>query len=303
MRKVLDVYSDLSEKLNYNLPDFPLYVRKGALRQFERYAAECHWHVDLEFLLVLEGSLDYFVNGRTVHIDAGHAIFVNSRRLHYGFSKRLADCTFIVVVVHPSLLGDSAPAGKRFFHDKFGTETDDLLLLDLQEAWHHDAIALMQRLYVDIHAAEPSFLRLLATAAALCAEVGEHVQPAARHQVEDQSWMIVRRMTGHIHQHYGDRLRLDEIAAAGAVSRSRCCKLFGQCVGQTPNDYLTRYRIQKACEMLRDTRRSIGEIADACGFQTASYFAFSFRREIDTTPQEYRRRHAAQSPAPGTAAV
>ena len=44
MGQPLEVFSDLSEKLHYNLPDFPLYVRKGALAQFHRYAAACHWH-------------------------------------------------------------------------------------------------------------------------------------------------------------------------------------------------------------------------------------------------------------------
>lgn len=293
MRNQLDIYSDLSEKLNYNLPDFPLYVREGSLRQFDRYAAQSHWHVDLEFLLVLEGSLDYFVNGRIVPVDTGHAIFVNSRRLHYGFSKRQADCRFLVVVVHPSLLGEGTPAGKAFFQDKFGTETDDLLLLDGRQPWHRDAIALMQRLFVDMHTPSPNPLRLLGDVATLCAQVGDQIRPAPHHRVDDQSWMIVRQMTGHIHRHYGETIRLDEIAAAGAVSRSRCCKLFGQYVGQTPNDYLTRYRIQKGCEMLRETQRSVGEIANTCGFQTASYFAYAFRREIGTTPQAYRRRHAA----------
>jgi hypothetical protein len=55
MRAVPEVFSDLSEQLNYHLPDFPLYVRQGALLQFDRYAAACHWHSDLEFILVLDG--------------------------------------------------------------------------------------------------------------------------------------------------------------------------------------------------------------------------------------------------------
>ena len=290
MRTVLDVYSDLSEKLNYNLAGFPLYVRKGSLRQFDRYAAECHWHVDLEFLLVLEGSLDYFVNGRIVHVEAGEGIFVNSKRLHYGFSKRQADCAYIVVVVHPSLLGEGTPVGKAFVQDKFGLETDDLLLLNGQEPWHRDAHALLHQLYVDMHIVDPSPLRLLGGAATLCSQIADHLQPARQPHIDHQSWMIVRQMTGHIHQHYAETVRLDDIAGAGAVSRSRCCKLFGQYVGQTPNEYVTRYRIQKGCELLRDTQRAIGDIASACGFQTASYFAYSFRREMETTPQEYRRR-------------
>ena len=71
MDSELEVFSDLSEKLHYNVPDFPLYARKGTLRQFNRYAAACHWHPDLEFISVLDGQMEYFVNGQIVHVDKG----------------------------------------------------------------------------------------------------------------------------------------------------------------------------------------------------------------------------------------
>ena len=102
---MLEIFSDMSERLNYNFPGFPLYARRGELRNFVRYAAAGHWHPDLEFILVLDGAMDYFVNGRILHMDAGEGIFVNSKRLHYGYSKDSSDCSFLVVVVHPSLLG------------------------------------------------------------------------------------------------------------------------------------------------------------------------------------------------------
>lgn len=290
MTKILDVYSDLSEKLNYNLPDFPLYVRRGALRQFDRFAAECHWHLDLEFLLVLEGSLDYFVNGRIVQVDAGRAIFVNSKRLHYGFSETKRDSTYIVVVIHPALLGEGTHRGRAYWQEKFGASTADYMVLASESPWQCDAIALMSRLYDEMHSTAPNPLRLLSQAATLCAAVGDHIQQGAGDRVDGPAWMTVRAMTGYIHRHYDDRITLADIAAAGAVSRSKCCKLFGRYVGQTPNQYLTRYRIQKGCEMLRETQRSIGEIAGTCGFRTGSYFAYSFRREMGVIPLDYRRQ-------------
>ncbi|MEI2406049.1 hypothetical protein [Niallia taxi] len=51
----LELFSDLSEKPNYKLPNSPLYVRKEKLCEFEKYTAANHWHPDLEFILVLEG--------------------------------------------------------------------------------------------------------------------------------------------------------------------------------------------------------------------------------------------------------
>jgi AraC-like DNA-binding protein len=46
----------------------------------------------------------------------------------------------------------------------------------------------------------------------------------------------------------------------------------------------------KSSEMLRETNRSICEIAIACGFQTPSYFSYAFRKEMGVVPQDYRKR-------------
>jgi mannose-6-phosphate isomerase-like protein (cupin superfamily) len=111
----LEVFSDMSERLNYNLPGFPLYVQKGELRNFDRYAAACHWHPDIEFTFIVEGSMEYFVNNKILHLSAGEGIFINSKRLHFGYSKDNSDCTFLCVVVHPRIAWRGDAHGKRVY--------------------------------------------------------------------------------------------------------------------------------------------------------------------------------------------
>jgi len=290
MVAALEVFSDLSERLNYNLPDFPLYVRKGRLCHFDRYAAACHWHADLEFILALEGSLDYFVNGKIVHIAKGAGIFVNSKRLHYGFSADKTDCSFLVVVVHPALLGEGTGAGKRYLAEKFGSNSADFMLLQNQIAWQREALQTLAALYDAMHADAPNPLRLLALASSLCASMGDHVQQVSNRSRDDRGWLITWKMAEYIHRHYDRKITLDDMCTAGIVCRSRCCELFGKYIGKPPHSYLTQYRLQKSCEMLRETNRSISEIALACGFQSSSYFTYVFHKEIGVIPQEYRKQ-------------
>lgn len=290
MSSKLEVFSDLSERLNYNLPDFPLYVRKGLLCQFDRYAAACHWHADLEFILVLDGAMEYFVNGQTIYIEKGNGIFVNSRRLHYGFSKDETDCSFIVAAVHPVLLGEGTYTGKAYLEEKFGSNTDDFILLERGIPWQQEALFLMNEMYDEMHKSTRNPIRLLSQASALCASMGDQVKQVSNHLANDQSWMAVWKMTEFVHQKYDLKITIDDIALAGNVCRSRCCELFGKYLSQTPNTYLNRYRIQKSCDMLRETKRSMVEIAMACGFQSASYFSYTFRREMGCVPQDYRKK-------------
>ncbi|WP_438349153.1 AraC family transcriptional regulator [Paenibacillus sp. FA6] len=290
MNKPLEVFSDLSERLNYNLPDFPLYVRKGSLHQFDRFAAAYHWHPDLEFILVIDGSMEYFVNGQTIHLDTGNGIFVNSKRLHYGFSADKTDCSYIVVVIHPTLLGEGTLAGKVYLEEKFGSNTDDYILLTSQIPWQLEALLSLTQLYDEMHSNADNLLRLLSQATSLCARVGDHIQQVSRNNDDEYAWMTIRKMTGHIHQSYDLKITINEIATAGSVCRSRCCELFKKYVGQTPNNYLIKYRIQKSCEMLLETNRPVSEIAIACGFQTASYFSYVFRNLIGLVPQDFRKQ-------------
>ncbi|MEY8355537.1 AraC family transcriptional regulator [Lachnospiraceae bacterium 54-53] len=292
----LEIFSDLSERLNYNIPNFPLYVHKGTLYQFDRYAAACHYHPDLEFILVQDGEMDYFVNGQIVHIGTGNGIFINSKRMHYGFSNDRTDCSYIVAAVHPVLLGAGTLAGKAYLEETFGLDTDNFLLLTPQISWQRDALLLLTQIYDEMHSDTNNLLHLLSLAVTLCDCVGDHIQQISGHSSDEQSWMVLRKMTGYIHQHYDLKITIDEIAAAGTVCRSRCCELFNKYIGQTPNNYLIQYRILKSREMLRETSIPICEIAIACGFQTASYFSYVFRKETGLVPQDFRKQAAFPVP-------
>lgn len=87
---------DRSEKVIYDKPDYPVYIRKGVLSSYPDYRAESHWHDDVEFILILEGSMQYNVNGEIVTLKTGEGIFVNTRQLHFGYSKDKSDVSLSV---------------------------------------------------------------------------------------------------------------------------------------------------------------------------------------------------------------
>lgn len=108
------VSSDLPERIDYNIPDLPIYARRDALSSFPDYRCPCHWHRDLEFIHVISGQMQYFVNGAIVTLEAGNGLVVNSSRLHYGFSPQQRQCRFTCGVVGPELL-ERLGADERVF--------------------------------------------------------------------------------------------------------------------------------------------------------------------------------------------
>ena len=290
MHFALDVFSDLSERVNYNISGFPLYARKATLRLFDKYTVANHWHPDLEFIYVTSGSMEYFINGEILHIGAGEGIFVNSKRLHYNYSKTQTDCSFIVVLIHPALLSNNTEAGSEYFREKFGTATENFIHLSPQIQWQSDILSGLDDIFARMHAGNADLFELLSQAAALCSGIGKHITAYETLAKDTNEWSALWNMTAFIHYNYDKKITLDGIAASAPVCRSKCCEIFRKHAGQTPFLYLRRYRIQKSGELLCDSERSITDIAFSCGFQNAGYFAQVFRKETGLTPKEYRAK-------------
>ena len=274
------VNPDGSEQVQYTMEDMPVRATGSSLSAVNGYAAACHWHVDFEMLTVPEGEIDYFVNGRHAHLKQGEGIFVNARRLHYGYSAEEKDCRYRFVVFHPEILNVATSA--RHALERFTSDSNaDFWLFGASS----EAMLLFNELYASANAGN-ALLTL-----AKCAELTEAVRTHAERNESDDlraEWVILRKMTGYIQGHYAETVTLDQIAAAGAVCRNRCCILFRENLGCTPIEYATRYRLDKACELLLGGN-SVTEAALSSGFHGASYFAEVFRRVYGKTPKQYRK--------------
>jgi mannose-6-phosphate isomerase-like protein (cupin superfamily) len=80
----LQVRDDMGEDTLYTSPNLPIYSVEWKLSDFLMYRADCHWHQDLEFTIILEGEMTYHVNDRLYPLHKGDGIFVNTNQLHFG---------------------------------------------------------------------------------------------------------------------------------------------------------------------------------------------------------------------------
>lgn len=66
-------------------------------------------------------------------------------------------------------------------------------------------------------------------------------------------------------------------------------RIFKRETGLRPMEWLNQRRLQMACQYLSGTRKSVAEIADACGFDNQFYFSRVFRRHFGQSPLQYRK--------------
>lgn len=115
---------------------------------------------------------------------------------------------------------------------------------------------------------------------------------AAKPHSSSSSSQYVLNAIKYIQFNYSHDISIDDVAKSVGVSRSHLYRVFMLNVGKSPIDYLTEYRINEACKLLRGGNLSIAEVAISVGFFDQFYFSRVFKRAKGVPPSKYL---AAQS--------
>lgn len=108
---------------------------------------------------------------------------------------------------------------------------------------------------------------------------------------EDYSDSRIGSIVKYINENYGSISDIEEIANKFYISKYHLCRLFSKNLGVSIITYLNTIKIRKACEMIKDGKESITDIAMNCGFNSSSYFCKVFRAEKGVSPSEYKKQH------------
>jgi AraC-like DNA-binding protein len=90
---------------------------------------------------------------------------------------------------------------------------------------------------------------------------------------------------------------VDSLAREVATSRSVLAERFTHFVGQSPMQYLGRWRMALATNYLRRSALNLAKIAEEVGYETDAAFSRAFRREFGVPPATWRRIHAGNGVA------
>ncbi|HXW01597.1 MAG TPA: AraC family transcriptional regulator [Anaerolineae bacterium] len=93
-----------------------------------------------------------------------------------------------------------------------------------------------------------------------------------------------------IDEHFDQPLSLDELAQRAYLSRYHFIRLFRRCFYETPHQYLTRKRIEKAKYLLAYSNLSVTDICFSVGFASMGSFSTLFHKTVGWSPSAYRAR-------------
>lgn len=101
---------------------------------------------------------------------------------------------------------------------------------------------------------------------------------------------VVARALGLLHSEPERAWTINELAAAVHVSRSTLVRRFNDLVGEPPAAYLTRWRMELAARLLRDSEQSVGRISHRVGYTSEHAFSRAFTKQRGEPPGRYRKR-------------
>lgn len=281
------------EKLQGYDPGFP-YTAIDC--RFDGYSGPCvdwHWHATLEINVCVSGVLKTSTQRGEYIVREGDAVLVNANVLHrneaeggargvrvqtHMFDRALVAAAelplrrYVAPVVECALL-DALPLSRGEPRQRAVLEALDRAFIAADEekdGYELEICGLLNRAWQGIYAlAQPVI--------------------GARQPLPRMETARLKQMLGFIREHFAEDISPADIAAAAGVCERECFRCFKQELGTTPLSSLTDFRVRKAAELLRETDRSVTDIASACGFATSSYFGKVFRRRMNLSPLQYRR--------------
>ncbi len=111
-----------------------------------------------------------------------------------------------------------------------------------------------------------------------------------RNQTDGGAQALFEKLSAYIHEHYMVPLTICQIAEQSGINRNRLSYVFNKYAGMGPGDYLLRYRLNRAKELLLAGEALVQEIAQAVGFNDPLYFSRVFKKQFGIAPSEFRKR-------------
>ncbi|OUP05537.1 hypothetical protein B5F35_17035 [Anaeromassilibacillus sp. An200] len=112
--------------------------------------------------------------------------------------------------------------------------------------------------------------------------------PVSRHQA------AMEEAASFLHAHLGEPIRVGDLAQKAGMSEFYFQRVFHEVMGQSPYDYLTRLRVERAKLLLLSSDHSVAEIAAMVGYSDARGLINSFKKREGCTPSCLRRKKAGE---------
>lgn len=262
----------------HRMKDDPRLILSDA--RYKGFSFKRHYHLDYHIGLVSQGVQTQNFKGQKQFIGPGVLAAVAPDEIHDGVDHENNGFALHAFRISPKLMEEyyidafdsdkgatfgsaivQDPALWRSLSELYSSlrHSQELSKMAEETAW----IEILQRLFTHVKASKQ------------LADSGP-LTPQMRKEIRD-----------YCVAHMADKISLSTLAELCGLSRFQLLRRFKESTGLTPHNWLTQFRLEHACTMLRQSDSSIAQIATDVGFYDQSHFIRAFKGAYGVVPSQY----------------
>lgn len=259
-----------------------------------------HWHTEVEVIILNHGAVDFLTDDKKIRLHAGQGVLINQNIIHAVHAvDGKANCSLYSMTFHPSFLfgyGNTLMSSK-FLVPILSSPALQTIVLDEKDPWQEKILDLVNSV-IAANLTKKYGYELLCKSylCQLWLSLLDHIAPQhvsnSRQATTSLDESRVKQAILYIEKHYAEQITLEQLASSVHISKSECCRCFNRTLQLTPIEYLMKYRIFKAANIIQSNVHepsSMSELAFRVGFNNASYFNKVFKQFLHCTPSEYKK--------------
>lgn len=251
---------------------------------FEYGAYHFHWHSEFEIVVILKGPIEICAGGVSRILNENDIGVVNPNEGHVTLAK-VANASGIVVRIPSEIIYNFLPEGQHIYLNCFSTEETRnrmdfccirYCIVKMIECLHYNdkgyMFSFFSYIFMLLYWLLKSYSRL------------DSVENCCNNNPQD-----VNKIVCYINKHYKEKIKLSDLAQYTGYHPTYISQLINKHLGITFHDYLTRIRLAKATQELKNKSKNISEAALDSGFSDIKSFNRTFKITYSKTPSQYRR--------------
>lgn len=244
-----------------------------------------HVHEFDELVIVRSGSAMNYINGTPSPICRGSVFHVRANQTH--FMDRLDDLYLTNVLILPSRFKHvNQDTVANLLEQHAGAENDSYVVGGCTLKRVETLLNRISEETENRHNYSEQMVELLIAQLMIELWRGQPEEIASNREDRDAR---LDKLLRYLNDHYREDIDWEVLAKKFNLSLRTLGRRVTDITGVSPNGYLLRIRICAAQRMLRETSKSVTEIAFSCGFNDSNYFTNRFHRETGMAPLAYRK--------------
>ncbi|MFD2193228.1 AraC family transcriptional regulator [Oceanobacillus bengalensis] len=230
------------------------------------------------FQYTIKGEGEIIINDDKIRLKPGEAFFVNIPSNHRYYLPEDSDGWEFV---HITLYGEEVRRNFEEITKSYG----NILRMDEDTS----PIQLIFNLYTKaVHNEIHDAYEVSSYAYTFLMELHRYLYKKKEEENNKEWPESITKAVYFIHRNFQEPISLDEIVEEAGISKYHFSRLFHETLHITPLNYVTKIRIEKSIELLRNNDVTIEEISRRVGYSNGNYFSKVFRSAIGVSPGKYR---------------